>query len=229
MEMVFRNAKLFLFIVALIHLPGLAQAASGLEMNEADQSATLMDLVVRDKFSMQLVSGVLYSPVLENGSRPDFNYFQTNLRFVWMLNPSIAIERMSLGGNFDFVFELTTSIIFNGPGNVITGVSGLLRYDFARHFEQFRFYAQGGMGVVYTNAYKDYSQSLIGQGIEFTPQLSLGAHYLINKNWSIDGEVMYHHISNANMDDRNAGVNALGGFVGVTYYFSSPAFFATTQ
>jgi len=82
------------------------------------------------------------------------------------------------------------------------------------------YYAQAGPGIVYTDAHEDLSQCLIGNAIEFTPQFSLGAHYLLSKNWSIDGEVMFHHISNAGMDeDRNVGVNSLGGFIGLSYSF----------
>ncbi|MEJ2724591.1 MAG: acyloxyacyl hydrolase [Deltaproteobacteria bacterium] len=69
-------------------------------------------------------------------------------------------------------------------------------------------YAQLGLGIVYSDAYEDLSQSLIGSPIEFTPQFSVGAHYLLNKNWSIDGEAIFHHISNAGIKDRNVGVNA---------------------
>jgi hypothetical protein len=60
---------------------------------------------------------------------------------------------------------------------------------------------------------------LIGQAIEFTPQASLGFRSLIHPNWSIDAEAMFRHISNANLAGRNDGINALGGFIGLTYFF----------
>jgi len=63
------------------------------------------------------------------------------------------------------------------------------------------------------------SQNAIGHSIEFTPQARLGLHYLINKKWSIDAETMFHHISNAGLDERNRGINAFGGFIGLTYFF----------
>ncbi len=59
------------------------------------------------------------------------------------------------------------------------------------------------------------------EAIEFTPQASLGLHYLIDEKWSIDAEAMFHHISNAGLAERNRGINALGGFIG-TYLFKSP-------
>lgn len=217
--MIWRKALFLNLTAALIFLSGLAPFASGADSQSAEQATTLADLILKDRFSMQLISGVLYSPVIEKSSRPHLNYWQTNLRFIWMLDPEKTAQKIGLKGNFDFIFELTSSLIFEGPGNVITGVTGILRYDFVPSYDRFRFYAQGGLGIVYTDAHEDLSQSLIGNPIELTPQFSVGARYLLNKHWSLDGEAMFHHISNARMDDRNQGVNALGGFLGVTHYF----------
>jgi hypothetical protein len=80
-------------------------------------------------------------------------------------------------------------------------------------------YARLGLGIVYSHADEDLSQSLIGSPTQFTSQFSVGDRYLLNKNWSIFGEAMFHHISNAGIKDRNVGVNALGGFVGTSYSF----------
>ena len=220
LDMIWRKALFLNLTAALIFLSGLAPFASGADSQSAEQATTLADLILKDRFSMQLISGVLYSPVIEKSSRPHLNYWQTNLRFIWMLDPEKTAQKIGLKGNFDFIFELTSSLIFEGPGNVITGVTGILRYDFVPSYDRFRFYAQGGLGIVYTDAHEDLSQSLIGNPIELTPQFSVGARYLLNKHWSLDGEAMFQHISNARMDDRNQGVNALGGFLGVTHYFS---------
>ena len=77
----------------------------------------------------------------------------------------------------------------------------------------------GWKGIVHTNAYKDNSQDAIGQAIEFTPQASLGFRYFLKEKWSVDFEGIFHHISNANLADRNAGLNSFGGFIGVSYLF----------
>jgi hypothetical protein len=60
-----------------------------------------------------------------------------------------------------------------------------------------------------------------GQSIESTPQGSVGFRCLLDKRWSPDFEGIYHHISNAGLDERNAGVNAVGGFIGVSYIFGA--------
>jgi hypothetical protein len=167
-----------------------------------------------------MVSGALFSPVIKTGSRPDLHYIQTNLRLIWGLDPDLTSQKLDWKGNFDAIFELTHSWIFEGAGNVISGMTGLVRYNLPSHTERWFPYIQAGVGFVYTDAYKDRSQNLIGQAVEFNPQFSMGLHYLINKNWALDGEAMFHHISNAGMaEGRNAGVNAVGGFLGVTRYF----------
>jgi len=72
---------------------------------------------------------------------------------------------------------------------------------------------------VVNDAYKDETQGLIGQALEFSLQTSVGLRFPVSKDWSVDLEGMFHHISNAGLDDRNVGVNAGGIFVGATYRF----------
>jgi hypothetical protein len=170
------------------------------------------------KISFQLVSGALVSLTGLPEDSPVFNYAQTNLRLVWMLytpRPQGGLLR----GNWEALTEISNSIIFKGFGNYIGGVTGLLRYNFVQPDWKVIPYIQGGVGIVYNDAYKDETQQAIGQAIEFTPQFSLGFHYLITGKWALDVEGMFHHISNANMSKRNRSINALGGFLGVTYFF----------
>ena len=171
------------------------------------------------RMSLQLVSGALFSLTgLPEGS-PALNYAQTNVRLGWMLaspEPGGGVFR----GNWEGLVEITNSIVFKGPGNYIGGVTGLLRYNFVQPDWDLIPYIQGGVGIVYNDVYKDDTQNAIGQAIEFTPQCSIGVHYLINKNWAVAAEGMFHHISNAGLSNRNSSINSLGGFIGVTYFFN---------
>lgn len=175
-------------------------------------------LFTRARTSFQFTSGLLFSPTFLGHWHPRFNYAQTNPRLNWMLTDP-GPEESFFRGNFEAVLEFSTSFVFKGFGNVIIGPALLIRYNFVQPGSKFIPYVQAGAGVVYTDAYEDQSQSAIGQAIEFTPQGSIGLHYLVGDNWSINVEAMYHHISNAGLADRNIGVNALGGFIGFTYFF----------
>lgn len=179
----------------------------------------LFDIIAKDKFSFQTVAGALYSPVIKRSSRKEINYAMANHRFIWGLNPELTVRKLNLDGNMDFIFEVTNSVIFKGAGNIISGITFLFRYNLPYGKNSFFPFIQAGAGIVYNDAYKDHSQGIIGQSIEYNPQISVGGRYLLEKNWSLDGEIMFHHISNAGGSERNVGVNALGAFVGVTRYF----------
>jgi len=169
------------------------------------------------RFSLQIVSGALFSLTNLPEDSPVFNYAQTNLRLGYMLT-SPGPQDSFLRGNWEVLGEITNAIIFEGPGNYIGGITCLFRYNFVQPDWRLIPYVQGGAGIVYNDAYKEKTQQAIGQAIEFTPQFSLGCHYLFADNWSVDLEGMFHHISNANMAERNRSINAVGGFIGITYH-----------
>jgi lipid A 3-O-deacylase len=172
---------------------------------------------VEDRISVQLVSGVLFSPVGIGPDAETLNTSQTNLRLGWMLN-SPSEDAHPLRGNFEALIELSTSGIFEGAGSLMIGPTALVRYNFVQPDWKVVPYVQAGVGMVYTDAYKDRNQDEIGQALEFTPQASVGLKILLSRDWSIDVEGMYHHVSNASIASRNDGVNALGGLIGATYY-----------
>ena len=189
----------------------------------ADQTSAIdpeptTGIYTEGRISLQLVSGALFSITGFPEGSPDLNYAQTNLRLGWML-ASPGPGQSVLRGNWEGLVEISNSIIFKGPGNYIGGVTGLLRYNFVQPDWDLVPYIQGGVGIVYNDVYKDNTQQAIGQAIEFTPQCSIGVHYLIDNNWAVAAEGMFHHISNAGLSKRNRSLNSLGAFIGVTYFF----------
>ena len=69
------------------------------------------------------------------------------------------------------------------------------------------------------DAYHDPNQRAIGQAVEFYLHAEVGLKCMIAPNLSLDIEGGLQHISNAGLASRNYGVNALGGSIGLTYYF----------
>jgi len=155
--------------------------------------------------STQLLGGYVISPVIQVG-RTDLNYVMANARFEWL----------KFDKNFRMLGEITYSKATTGPDGFFAGGTLLLRYDLDRRGKVTP-YAQIGVGVLYTDLYKDYSQALVGNNIEFNPQAGLGFRYSINQNLSFDAEGIFHHVSNAGFGDRNIGVNGLGFLIGLTY------------
>jgi len=117
------------------------------------------------------------------------------------------------------MIEVPYALIYQGPGSYWVGITGLLRYNFVPLDSKWIPYVQVGAGVVHTNAYKDHSQDAIGQATEFNPQASLGIRYFLKEKWAVNLEAIFLHISNANLAERNTGLNFFGGFIGVSYLF----------
>jgi len=172
----------------------------------------------KDKFSFQVVLGGLSSSVYKIGpENPDIRYIQTNLRIGWVLDKPTFPR-----GNLEALVEVSGSNIYKGPGNYLIGVASFLRYNGVQPGKLIP-YTQIGLGFVYTDIHKDYSQDTIGQAMNFTLQASVGFRYLINEKWSTDIEFKVYHASCGNFilnnNNRNDGLNSLGASIGITYSF----------
>jgi len=171
-------------------------------------------------FEFSLVNGAVFSPVgfdIFPRSGTSFDYTQTELRAGWMLNS--PYDAGILRGNFEILLGLGGGGVIYGPGTVLANGDLFIRYNFVQRHAIIVPYWQLGAGLVVSDAARDESQSNIGKTLEFGLQTSLGFRILLNAHWSLDLEGVYQHISNANTGDRNVGVNALGGLVGVTRSF----------
>jgi len=184
----------------------------------ADRPLEVARIFQAHRLSLQVVSGMLTSSAGIGPRTPTLNYSQTNIRLGWMLNDPFRIIG-GLRGNLEAIVDVSSSYVTNGFGSTIVGGGVLLRYNLVVPQWEFVPYVQAGGGIVYTDAYKDLSQEAIGQSLEFTPQASIGVHCRAGASWAIDVEAMYHHISNANLAARNLGINAVGGFIGLTWFF----------
>ncbi len=168
--------------------------------------------------SVQMVVGYLDSAFLIEPSRPSLDWLQAGLRFGWIIDPGL-VATYNLKGHFEAMAEITGSSITDGAGDFMGGVGAKIRYNFVNPNANVVPYVQLGAGINFNDVYKDETQGLIGQALEFSLETSIGLRFPVNNDWSVDIEGMFHHISNAGMDDRNVGVNAGGIFVGATYRF----------
>ena len=70
-----------------------------------------------------------------------------------------------------------------------------------------------------TDANKDQGQHAIGQSIEFYQHVEVGVKCFLTPSLSLDLEGGIQHLSNGGLANRNYGMNAVGGGIGLTYYF----------
>lgn len=172
----------------------------------------------KDRIIFQAIGGAMFAPC---GIGPDsdvFNYSQYNLRIGWLLN-SPSPSGGFWAGSWELLGELSSSLVFEGAGNYLVGPSIGLRYNFIQPGSRLIPYFMIAGGIVYNDAYKDQDQHDIGNNVEFNPKASIGLQYMLGSQWALSVEGMYQHISNADMNDRNRGINSLGGYLGVSYFF----------
>jgi hypothetical protein len=187
---------------------------------QADEAARQdCSLFKKGGMSMQLAAGGFESPFLIRTNRPEMDYVQTNLRIGWMLDDP-GRPKYFFRGNWEGLLEFTGSHVDAKTDGFFTGAAFLLRYN-VLSIERWRLfpYFQTGAGLIYNDVYKDKSQSVIGQAIEFTLRSALGFRFMMTDCWSIDLEGAVEHISNAGFSNRNSGLNAGGGFVGISRFF----------
>jgi opacity protein-like surface antigen len=164
-------------------------------------------------FEASLGSGAMFSPFAVGLSRPTVDYTVTEAVLGYMLTapagPGI------LRGNFEVAGSLFGGGIFNGEGTYVTGTTVWLRYNFVPETARFAPYAQAGMGLTGT----DLDRRIEGQTFNFNLDLGAGVRYFVARNWSLNLECRYQHISNADMAKHNQGINAIGGLFSVSYFF----------
>ena len=162
----------------------------------------------------------LFSPLCFGRNRPTLDYAQIDLSLGWMLtSPCPLFGWDCLRGNWEGLLNVFGAKVFKGPDGFLAGGRALLRYNFVQPQSRWVPFFQIGAGGLGDDVYRHRDQSLIGGGFEFTLVADIGLRYFINPKWAALAAFDYEHISNANTASRNVGVNALGGTLGVGYFF----------
>jgi opacity protein-like surface antigen len=208
----------FLILITVFEFSCLSYADTTKNIQGSQSREDDLPVFTKDRLSLQFVWGKLYSPFLLGTDSPDFDYSQANLRTAWMIDDPTE-RKFFFQGNFEAVLEITYANVTNGPGNYLAGAGVMIRYNVVYPDMIIKPFIQVGGGIVLTDVYKNRSQELIGQSYQFDLRLSVGIRFPVARNWSIDFEGIYNHISNAGLSERNDGVNAGGVLIGVTYFF----------
>jgi lipid A 3-O-deacylase len=193
------------FFVVLVHAKG------GTETTADKKIVVTESPFDRGKLELQSSSGAYFS--VGSGNRGTLNYSATAYRLGVMLQSPSGDG--CFRGNCELLLQLFGGSVFDGPGNALGGAAIMLRYNFVQPEARWVPYIQIAAGTVYSDIYKDHEQRLIGQAWEIDLEAALGIRYLFNDRWSANLEGGYRHISNADYNDRNVGLNSLGVTAGL--------------
>jgi opacity protein-like surface antigen len=118
------------------------------------------------------------------------------------------------GGALALRIEGTILTNFEPKRGVAAGVGSLFRYNLLR-WQPFVPYLQVGAGVM------DLAFDLVDQadGLAFTLEGGGGLCYRIAPDLSMDASLRFHHISNANREMPNGGIDSLQFMLGLVYHF----------
>ena len=164
---------------------------------------------------LELMSGVVGAPIV--GNHISYHYTDTELRLGWMLYSPHGSG--FLRGNLELLGSVGGGGIFEGPGSIFGSVGGILRYNFVQPSARLVPYFQGGAGAFISDISENKKQEDVGGTVEADLKAGVGAKFLICRGWSLNSELFFEHVSNADTQTRNVGINALGGLLGFSRSF----------
>lgn len=180
--------------------------------------ASAEDFSVDDNFrhgwhEVNVGSGVLFSNLVRKDNRPNIDYALGYAQVGFMVTEPVGDGPFR--GSFEVAPEVFGAGIFQGPGSYVAGATLWLRYNFVPKGWRFVPYIQGGAGVTDIDIPHKYD----GKDFNFNLEAAVGFHYFIQPRCSLNVEYRLQHISNADLWQKNIGVNTDGPVVGVSFFF----------
>ena len=201
-------------IAAVIALPGFA-LKNGEVADAADQPSTYesafgygrQSLGISGGHGMALPVGGTDSPEME-----DIQFVYATPRWGIGITDPLG-GRSWYRGNFELVLEGTFLYMFEPKSGIAGGIAPGLRYNFLTNTRFIPFF-HAGVGFIALDA--DLTRQ--SDGLNFILQSGVGLHYFISQSTALTGEWRFHHISNASIHDRNAGINSSLFMLGLTFF-----------
>ena len=117
-------------------------------------------------------------------------------------------------GCWEVLAEGTFNYLYHNRHQYGIGLTGLLRYNFARESAWVPF-VQGGIGLWHSNI--DYPN--FPNDLNFSPQAGVGLQYFICTCMSFHVEYRIQHFSNASTRSDNPGLDFNNVLAGISWYY----------
>jgi hypothetical protein len=162
--------------------------------------------------SFSVVSGYGVAPLDKNNS--DYEVIPILPQFGFDINPLAEKLHIKPKGVFEFVVEPVMNVIINPSTNAEVGCSFFLKYS-RRITSRIAPYIEGGTGMIYASL----STHEQGTKYNFITQAGLGIQFFLNEHYALTGGYRFRHLSNADIDKQNKGIDHHFGLVGISYFF----------
>jgi hypothetical protein len=160
-----------------------------------------------------VAGGVLFSPALATGGRPQLDYAMGVMQAGYMFTE--VRPRLGIRGNWEGVAELFGGGFYRGHGTGIAGLTLWSRYNFVPRDWRLTPYAQVGLGL----GWADKDKKIFGSVFGFNLDAAVGTRIFLQPRLALTAEYRFQHISNANIAPHNLGINAHGPMVGCSWLF----------
>ena len=118
-------------------------------------------------------------------------------------------------GNVEFLVQPVFARFTQPFAAELTGGSFLLKYNFLSFGRWVPFWDVGA-GMIWTNLAPRIPEQ--STQYEFVLETGPGVHYFMTDRITLTMGVRLHHISNANLGDRNTGINAVLPYIGISFF-----------
>jgi len=135
--------------------------------------------------------------------------------FDYDLKPLVNKKYLPLPGAFQFVLEPFVSYVSSLNNNVEFGNNFLLKVGFLPETYKFQPYFKGGVGFIYMSQHTREQ----GSQFNFNQYAGFGAHFFLSKDLAFTLEYRFRHISNADIEKPNKGINTNFSLFGLTKRF----------
>ena len=121
-----------------------------------------------------------------------------------------------LSGNFELAVEPLFARFTQPFPAEAAGGSWVVRYNLLS-FGRWAPFWDVGAGMLWTNLAPRIPEQ--STPFNFVLETGPGVHYFLTRSLTVTAGVRYHHISNANIGQRNTGLNAVLPYVGFSWFF----------
>ena len=118
-------------------------------------------------------------------------------------------------GNLELLFEPLYAHYFKPFGATAAGGSLVFKYNFLS-FGRWMPYWDLGLGMLWTNLAPDIPEQ--STQFNFVVESGPGVDYFVTEKVAVMLGARFHHISNAELGDRNLGLNSVLAYAGVSVF-----------
>lgn len=194
-----KKSACFIFLALFIFLIGISHA------DEGKKPSSLKGI--------EFLTGFGYGNLEEKENH--YQMVPLFIDFDFDLKPVVNKIGFKYPGLIQFVEEPFISCVTQPNNNIELGNNFLIKVGFLPETSKFQPYFKGGLGLIYITQHTREQ----GTQFNFNEYLGAGLHYFFKKNIAFTVEYRYRHISNADIDKPNSGIDTHFGIAGISYIF----------